>query len=425
MMTNLTIVTLIGFVLFMSAGVTNPVSSIYYKSLGASYVAIGTLGTLNALTAVIFGYFWGKASDLVGRRKVFMLGGLGAITAANGLMALVPSFGYLLPLGVLSSIANAAYGTASLALMGDLLEQRQGGRGRRMGVFRGLSSLGFGLMAFGSGAMADAVSLRLPFGLAAVLAAVAFLLALRVQEPGVAGRAPAGGPSAALRVLGAATRDTLQSIGRSLADLTSAVRRQPERHAAVASAPEEAAAGPRLPLAPLLISALLWSLVTWAVYAVWGNYMVSEAGFSAAGMTRLWGLASLSEFPLMILAGWLSDRMGRLPMLSLSFVAWAVVFAGYVAAPMMPWIVAIQLIRGFAYSAFTATAMTYATEVHGRAQRGQVAGLYSSASGVGSILGAALGGALTQYMGFRAMFVMMAALIFGGASTWPSWPCGT
>jgi MFS family permease len=81
----------------------------------------------------------------------------------------------------------------------------------------------------------------------------------------------------------------------------------------------------------------------------------------------------------------------------------------------MPWIVLVQLTRGFAYSAFTATAMTYATEVRARAQRGRVSGLYSSAGGIGSILGSSMGGILTQLTNFRTMIGTNAALIFAGA----------
>ena len=166
---------------------------------------------------------------------------------------------------------------------------------------------------------------------------------------------------------------------------------------------------------PLLASAFLWTLATGAVYAVWANYMVSELGYTQAAMTRLWSLASTTEFPLMIVAGWLSDRIGRLPMLSLGFVAWTVVFAGYVLFPQMPWIIGVQLVRGFAYSAYTATAMTYATEVRSRAQRGWVSGLYSTSGSVGSILGAAMGGLQTEWMGFRAMIGTNAGLVFVGA----------
>jgi len=143
--------------------------------------------------------------------------------------------------------------------------------------------------------------------------------------------------------------------------------------------------------------------------------MVGELGYAKADVGRLWSLAAISELPLMILSGWLSDRVGRLPMLSVGFLAWALVFAGYVLAPVMPWIIFIQLVRGFAYSAFTATAMTYAAEVRSKSQRGWVSGLYSSAGGIGSIIGAPMGGGLAQLVGFRVMISTNAVLIFGGA----------
>ncbi len=383
-MTDIALVTIVAFLLFMSSGLTGPIGSLYLQSLGAGYVAIGLLGTVSSMTVILFGYAWGRLSDRLGQRKMLMALGLVVLAAAHGLMAMAPEYRYLFPLRMLAAVAQAAYGTASLALTGDLLERHSKGRGRRMGVFRGMGSLGFGLMAFVSGSIADAWSLRAPYVMAAILQVLAFLVVLRVREPGP--RSEPGPDRAHHPPAEAHPGRALPSDGQR-----------------------------RLPMAPLLISALLWSLVTGAVYAVWANYMVDEIGYSRTQMSRLWAIASLSEFPLMIVAGWLSDRVGRLPMLSLGFVAWAVVFLGYIVVPGMPWIVAIQLVRGFAYSAFTATAMTYATEVRARAQRGRASGLYESAGGLGSILGSSLGGSLTQFTSFRTMIGTNALVISAGA----------
>jgi MFS family permease len=102
-------------------------------------------------------------------------------------------------------------------------------------------------------------------------------------------------------------------------------------------------------------------------------------------------------------------------MLSLGFFAWTLVFLGYVLTPVLPWIVLVQLIRAFAYSAFTAASMTYATEVRAKAQRGRISGLYSSAGSIGAILGSTMGGALAQFAGTPTMILTNAMLIFGGA----------
>jgi SET family sugar efflux transporter-like MFS transporter len=419
-MNDITLMTLIAFILFMSTGVTGPLSSLYAESLGADYVAIGLLGTVRSLAAIVFGYVWGRASDLWGGRKQFLAVSLAALSLSYILIALVRSYQWLYPLRVLGALAQAGYGTASLALMGDLLERRSTDRGRRMGTFRGLASLGFGLMALISGSIADRTSLRVPFVMAAVLAAAAFVVALFVREPEPDDLALVRKKDLREALLVARglivqmwreSKAAVQLAARSASSLFA--RRSLVQ---VEDAPAESPSAARLPLAPLLVSALLWSLVTGAVYAVWANYMVGEIGFSPAAMTAVWALASTSEFPLMILAGWLSDRFGRLPMLSLGFLAWAVVFGGYVVAPVLPWIIGIQLVRGFAYSAYTATAMTYASEVRSRAQRGWASGLYSAAGGIGSIVGASVGGALTQLAGFRVMFASMSALILLGSA---------
>jgi DHA1 family tetracycline resistance protein-like MFS transporter len=398
-MSNLARMTVISFVVFMSVGVTSPISSLYVASLGANYVEIGLLGTVTALTLIIFGFVWGRASDRLGARKPILVASLAGLAVTNGLIAVAPGYQILFPLRALAAVAMAAYATSSLALMGDLLDRRAGTRGRRMGVYRGLGSLGFGLMAFVSGSVADAYSLRAPFAAAALFPLLAFLLALTVDEPRL--------PPTARSIPSVSARARLTLIGHSIL----AVLRRPQSRI---RNPQSTIADPRS-LAPLLVSAFVWSLVTGAVYAVWANYMVDELGYSQGAMSRLWALASLSEFPLMIVAGWLSDRLGRLQVLFLGFVAWTLVFLGYVTLPQMPWILLVQLTRGFAYSAYTAAAMTYATEVRSREGRGAVSGLYSSAGGLGSILGSSLGGVQTQLLGFRAMIATNAALIFGGA----------
>jgi len=288
--------TLIAFLLFMARGMSGPISSVAWRSLGASYLVIGLLGTVSSLTAIVASPLWGRASDRLGQRRVFLIGGVGVLALATLSVTLVPGYAWLFPVLIVTSLAQAAYGMASLALMGDWLEQEAADRhdagsrstaGRRMGTYRGLASLGFGLMAFISGSIADRFSLRTPFAIGALFLAVAFVLALRVREP-----APEG--------------DVEDEEG-----LRPGVAAEPTSAPAIVSAE-----GSGLPLAPLMVAALLWSLSFGVVYSVWGNYMVEGIGYSSAQMTRLWAIASLSEFPLMILAGWLSDRVGRLPMLA-------------------------------------------------------------------------------------------------------------
>jgi MFS family permease len=345
------------------------------------------------------------------------------LAVVQGLKAIVPNYVYLFPVNMLGAIAQAAYVTTSLALMGDLLEQRPGERGRRMGVYRGLNSLGFSLMAFVSGSMADRFSIRVPFVLASLFLGVAFWLVSKIQEPSLdpATQVTFRDRAAFFRLVLVSAREATGTMADQFVALVRPLVRQRANGDKLTGprttpTPHRGGEGAeRLPLDPLLISTFLWSLTFGAVIAVWPNYMVGELAYTQSDVGRLWSLAAFFEFPLMILSGWLSDRIGRLPMLGLGLLLWAIVFVGYVFAPIMPWIMAIQIIRGLAYAAFVATAMTYAAEARPKAERGWVSGLYNAASGAGTILGSFTGGALAQLTGFRVMILISAVLILGGA----------
>jgi len=374
------VLTWIGVALYMARGVTGPVSSLYARSLGASYLAIGLLGSVSSLAAVSFTYALGWVSDRIQRRKAFIVLALGTLVMVFGAMSIVPAYGYLYPLAIVGAVAQTTYDTTSLALIGDLLDKRARTRGHRTGIYRGLCSLGFGVMAFLAGSIADRFALTAPYRIAALCFAGAMVAALWIREPRrvIPERPiPPDGPKAML---------SSEPLPRA-----------------------------RLWLSPLAVAAFLWALVTGAVYAVWANYMVSELGYSQTMVGRLWAVAALTELPWMILAGALSDRIGRSTVMSLSFVAWSGVFAGYLLAPEMPGILIVQLLRGFAYGAFTAPAMAYATEMRERSERGRASGVYGTALGIGSIAGASSGGVLVELLGFRAMIAVNGLVIFAGA----------
>jgi len=378
---SIVLLTIIGTAVFMGYGVATPLASLYAEHLQASYFMIGLLSTTRSLTAFLAGYLWGRQSDRTARRKVFLVVGLAGACLSTAATALVPNYLYLFPLRILQALSQAAYSTVGLALMGDLLEMRKD-RGRTMGIYRGVQSLGFAVMAYVSGSIADRSSLRVPFLWEAGFMGLAFCLSFLVRDV-----AHSESPSPPQCEEGAASPARARTPGD-------------ER--------------PRS-MTPLLVSGLVFSLALSAVLSVWANYMVKEQGYTKTALTQLWSLEALVEFPLMIAAGWFSDRVGRLPILASGLLGWGVVFLGYAAIPFYPWILIIQLIRGLAYSAYEATAMAYVAEASSQANRGRAAGLYSAARGLGSIGGGALGGALAQLLGFVSMMLICTGLLFGGA----------
>jgi MFS family permease len=120
----------------------------------------------------------------------------------------------------------------------------------------------------------------------------------------------------------------------------------------------------------------------------------------------------------MLIAGFLTDRFGRRATFFAGFSLFACVYLLYflVASATLPpeALVVAQIVRGFAFASFTATALTMAIELSPPAARGRAAGLFSIAQSLSQIVGGYSGGPLAQALGFRALFGgAAAALVLG------------
>ena len=181
-MNNIALLTIIIALVYAAIGLSTPLVTLYLQSLGADYSRIAIILATTAAVALVSSYFWGRASDALGRRKPLIVGGLAGVAVAYFLLSQVTGFDGAWAVRLGEAAAMAAYSTTSLALMGDLLST-SGARGKRMGTYRGIGSLAFAGGALIGGRLADAYSMRLTFGFAAVFYLVAALIALLLREP--------------------------------------------------------------------------------------------------------------------------------------------------------------------------------------------------------------------------------------------------
>ena len=129
------------FLSMLGVGIISPLLPIYAKKLGAGGFAVGLIFGLFSLSRSVVMPFYGRLSDLVGR-KVFIIAGLAAYSVA--------SLGYVFAHGVLSlslvrlflGLASAAILPIEMAFVGDLTPR--GSEGRSMGLFSTAFFAGFG-----------------------------------------------------------------------------------------------------------------------------------------------------------------------------------------------------------------------------------------------------------------------------------------
>lgn len=377
-MNNIALLTIIIALVYAAIGISSPLLTLYLQSLGADYSRIAIILATTAAVALVSSYLWGRASDALGRRKPLIVGGLAGVAVAYFLLGQVTGFDGAWAVRLGEAAAMAAYSTASLALMGDLLSS-SGARGKRMGIYRGIGSLAFAGGAFIGGRLADASSLRTTFALAAAFYFVAALIALTLREP---------------------------RIERPQTDFPTAqpVVRRPST-----------ARRPGLPW-PFLAGVFLW-MMTWNGQAsMWPNYMAS-LGYAKTAISSLWGLAGLIEAPSMLVAGQLSDVVGRAALLTAGGVGASLVMLGYLLlSGTLLALLGVQIVRGMTFGSYTANAMTFAVEAGDERMRGANSGLLNTVSGAGQLVGLYLGGTLVQAQGFPFMWTVFVGTALASAA---------
>jgi MFS family permease len=358
------------FLNFTAGGATMPFFSLYATSLGASLGQIAFVVGVQSAVGMLSGLLWGRVADRVGRRKPFIVGAVGAMAVTSVAIAQVPAWPWLIPLHVVLGVAQGAQQVSSLALMGDILEGHPR-RGRLVSGYRMSGSLAFSVSIVMSGWIAENVGLRGSFLLASGVYALSFAVALRITEP---------------------------------------------RRVATTSRQAGFVGLLRGPMRPLLILALSFGVPFSAVFSVWPIWIADVLGYGRATFSQLWGIAAFVEVPCILVAGMLVDRVGRRPTFVAGLAGFSLVYLLYVLEPPLPGLVGAQVVRGVAFAAYTATALTMAIDLAPPQERGRAAGLFTSAQGLAQISGSWLGGPLAAAFGFRVLFALAAVAVLGGAS---------
>jgi MFS family permease len=251
--------------------------------------------------------------------------------------------------------------------MGDLLSAK-GKRGRRMGFYRGIGSFSFAIGAVIGGRLADQFSISFALGVSAGFYLTAALVALTLSEPSPITKEP--------------------DVSKPKVAVTST---------------ESPQANQRLPVL-FMAGVLMWVTALGASASMWPNFMAS-LGYNKTTISSLWGLAATVEAIGMPLVGNLSDVVGRAPLLAAGGLGIAIVMLGYITlARFLPAVIGVQIVRGFGYASYTASAMTFAAELGDERVRGNNAGLFNATSSSGQLLGSFLGGTIVAVMGFEFLF---------------------
>ncbi len=134
------------------------------------------------------------------------------------------------------------------------------------------------------------------------------------------------------------------------------------------------------------------------------------------GATGVWLGLTFSVFAIVQtfvgpFAGRLSDRYGRKPFIVAGLIVYLVAALGYLTADSFYQVIAFRAFSGLGTSLIFSVARAYVGDLTPRGQEGRWLGVFATADIVGFGTGPLVAGVLRETLGFRSVFVAMAAMM--------------
>jgi multidrug resistance protein len=139
-----------------------------------------------------------------------------------------------------------------------------------------------------------------------------------------------------------------------------------------------------------------------------------DLGIGELGLGMLFASYALGNIVAAVPFGILSDRVGRRPFLVFGMLAMAGAFVLYAYATTYAALFFSRFLDGVTAAATWSVGLAIIAEVYPAGERGSSMGTVMAAMGAGSIAGPALGGILFDWLGYKAPFLLVAALCVAG-----------
>jgi DHA1 family tetracycline resistance protein-like MFS transporter len=362
---SLLIIFLVIFLDLVGFGVVIPILPYYAKSYGASAWQLGWLMTTYSLAQFIFGPFWERLSDSIGRKPVLLVSVLGSC-ASMTLLGFAGSLKWLFIGRILAGVFGANISTA-YAYVSDVTTEEN----RAAGM--GIVGAGFGLgFIFGPaiGGILSRYGYDFPMFAGAILAGLNFLFALiRLEEPNLNREA---------REANRIKRFDLANFKLSFGD----------RRARIAI--------------------LLFFLLTFAVAqmeSIFAYYMANRFSYDAqaAGFVlAIMGIVMIGVQGGMI--GRLSKKYGEVKLITLGFAICAVSLAAFASMNIvMPAVVALCVLA-FGHGIVHPSLSSLTSKGTAAGRRGATMGVFQSAGSLARIVGPPTAGWLYDHVAAGAPF---------------------
>ncbi|MBO3841040.1 MAG: MFS transporter [Candidatus Brockarchaeota archaeon] len=350
---------------------------VYLRSQGLSYASIGLLMTITSLFSSLLQPVFGAVADKYRNRKTIVSISLFIRSLAYLILLLSADVISMSVWYVVAGLFLAGFMPLAQSMVADLSEDNR--LGISMGRYRLFGSMGWAAACILTGLLAR-VRLWNIFPVALAFSTLSFLVSLFL--PGVEGRRKS-------------RYENIQERG-----------------------------GSSVKLAACFTASILISGMGIGATSSFLTISLSQLGSDPLFIGVVIAVGALLEVPAMYLGGWLSDRIGGLPVLVLGEVGLGMVYWLYGTVKNIYSYLLIQSIRGILYALFTVSGMSISSSLGGSRRGGLYAGFYNLSLQLGTASGPYFGGLVSDYQGLWAMFALSSALSMVSAMLLAPWIIG-
>jgi DHA1 family solute carrier family 18 vesicular amine transporter 1/2 len=365
-----------GIMTMFVSGISSPIIPLYTLEFTSSLILIGLVVSGYFAVRMFFEIPFGTLSDRMGPRKPLILG---RILATGGIiLSLYATGAYeLIVARALWGIGDAAFFCVSTAYIASVFPIRE--RGRALGVFVSIETIGSFLGQSFGGVVASVFSYRGVFAISVPLSAV--VLSLLIFFRGT----------------------------RSLP--SGRVERKPTQ-------------GFRVMMTPTLVAvSLIVFVVMFRNNGITSNilplYLTNFLGISLPMYGLLMAFGTVGSMIGNFFGGWLSDRMGRVRIILVGLLLLAL--STYLLSTFTTFtpLVMVMVLQGYAWgSMYSVTPVLIVDSVPGEL-RGMAVGTYRTFFDLGGLLGPILMSAVADSLGFIPSFYVGTALILSNITLIP------